>query len=69
MALAGSEGWRLPVGAAEVPGNNQAAALLDALARDTASGLAAFIVPGPDAYSKAQGQSSKTPGVPWRGPS
>jgi len=63
VALAGSEGWRLPVGAAEVPGNNQAAALLDALARDTASGLAAFIVPGPDPYSVAQGVSSSKPGA------
>ena len=31
--------------------------------RDTINGLVAFVVPGPDAYSKAQGQSSKTPGA------
>ena len=30
--------------------------------RDTINALAAFVVPGPDAYSKAQGQSSRTPG-------
>jgi hypothetical protein len=30
--------------------------------RDTINGLVAFVVPGPDAYSKAQGQSSQTPG-------
>ena len=29
---------------------------------DTMNALAAFVVPGPDDYSKAQGQSSKTPG-------
>jgi hypothetical protein len=33
------------------------------LTRDTINGLVAFVVPGPDAYSKAQGQSSKTPGA------
>src|ERR687887_127450 len=33
------------------------------LTRDTLNGLVAFVVPGPDAYSKAQGQSSKTPGA------
>lgn len=32
------------------------------LVQDTLNGLVAFIVPGPDAYSKAQGQSSSTPG-------
>ena len=32
------------------------------MTRDTINGLVAFVVPGPDAYSKAQGQSSKTPG-------
>src|SRR5437588_862442 len=63
VALAGSDGWRLPVRAADVPGNDQAAAVLDALARDTASGLAAFILPGPDPYSVAQGVSSPTPGA------
>jgi hypothetical protein len=33
------------------------------MTRDTINGLVAFVVPGPDAYSKAQGQSSKTPGA------
>jgi hypothetical protein len=33
------------------------------LTRDTINGLVAFVVPGPDVYSKAQGQSSKTPGA------
>lgn len=33
------------------------------LTRDTMNGLVAFVVPGPDAYSKAQGQGSKTPGA------
>jgi hypothetical protein len=33
------------------------------MTRDTMNGLVAFVVPGPDAYSKAQGQSSKTPGA------
>jgi hypothetical protein len=32
------------------------------MTRDTVNGLVAFVVPGPDPYSKAQGQSSKTPG-------
>ena len=30
--------------------------------RDTFNGLVAFVVPGPDEYSVAQGESSKTPG-------
>jgi hypothetical protein len=33
------------------------------LTRDTINGLVAFIVPGPDEYSKAQGESSTTPGA------
>ncbi|TMK63993.1 MAG: hypothetical protein E6G53_09665 [Actinobacteria bacterium] len=32
------------------------------LTRDTISALVAFVVPGPDAYSVAQGQRSSTPG-------
>ena len=35
---------------------------LDLLSRDTYSGLAVFAVPGPDAYSRAQGLTSPTPG-------
>ena len=30
--------------------------------RQTMSGLVAFVVPGPDAYSRKQGETSKTPG-------
>jgi len=35
---------------------------LDLLSRDTYSGLAVFAVPGPDAYSRAQGLTSPRPG-------
>jgi hypothetical protein len=37
-------------------------AVLDQLAADTISGLIAFVVPGPDAYSVAQGLSDSVPG-------
>lgn len=33
------------------------------LTRDTINGLVAFVVPGPDEYSVAQGESSDTPGA------
>jgi hypothetical protein len=33
------------------------------MTRDTLNALVAFVVPGPDDYSKAQGQSSPTPGA------
>jgi hypothetical protein len=33
------------------------------MTHDTINGLVAFVIPGPDDYSKAQGQSSKTPGA------
>jgi hypothetical protein len=36
--------------------------LLDQLATDTINGLIAFVVPGPDAYSVAQGVSDAVPG-------
>jgi hypothetical protein len=36
---------------------------MQVLARDTASGLVVFAVPGGDAYSRAQGQTSETPGA------
>ncbi len=36
--------------------------LLDQLAADTVSGLVAFVVPGPDAYSVRQGVSDSVPG-------
>jgi hypothetical protein len=38
------------------------APMFDALAMDTISGLVAFVVPGPDAYSVAQGVADTAPG-------
>jgi hypothetical protein len=38
------------------------APIFDALSRDTLNGLVAFVVPGPDAYSMAQGVSDTAPG-------
>jgi hypothetical protein len=49
----------------DVPGwldRVQAAAAKPDLVRDTMNGLVAFVVPGPDRYSRAQGESSKRPG-------
>lgn len=40
----------------------QLAPIFDALATDTLNGLVAFVVPGPDAYSLAQGVSDTAPG-------
>jgi hypothetical protein len=40
-----------------------AAELMRLLARDTIRGLVVFAVPGPDAYSRAQGETSRTPGA------
>jgi hypothetical protein len=37
--------------------------LLDELARDTLNGVAVFVVPGPDAYSQAQGTPRAEPGA------
>jgi hypothetical protein len=37
--------------------------LLDALTQDTLSGVAVFVVPGPDAYSRAQGTPRTEPGA------
>jgi hypothetical protein len=37
--------------------------LLDELARDTLNGVAVFVVPGPDAYSAAQGTQRAEPGA------
>jgi hypothetical protein len=37
--------------------------VLAELARDTLNGLTTFALPGPDAYSRTQGVSSKTPGA------
>jgi hypothetical protein len=41
---------------------SQSASIFDALATDTLNGLVAFVVPGPDAYSAAQGVSDPDPG-------
>lgn len=57
-------------------GSDPAKALTDALApalqglaRDTIAGLVAFVVPGPDAYSRAQGVTTPEPGgVAAKGP-
>jgi len=38
------------------------APIFDALSRDTINGLVAFVVPGPDAYSRAQGIFDTAPG-------
>src|SRR5205807_881887 len=68
MARAGMAGAGAVL--AQIPGFLARRGWLDAalaaetdLTRDTLNGLEAFVVAGPDAYSKAQGQSSKTPGA------
>jgi hypothetical protein len=55
---------------AQVPGFLARQGWLDAalaaetdVTRDTMNALVAFVVPGPDPYSKAQGESSPTPGA------
>ncbi len=50
-----------PAGAA-TPGLSDLAPIFDLLAQDTINGLVAFVVPGPDAYSVAQGESDTAPG-------
>jgi hypothetical protein len=40
----------------------KSASIFDALATDTLNGLVAFVVPGPDSYSVAQGVSDSAPG-------
>jgi hypothetical protein len=49
---------------AQLPGRFAAEALSakSDLVHDTLSGLVAFVVPGPDPYSRQQGEVSKTPG-------
>ena len=47
---------------AEVPNDRAAADALHTLSLDTYRGLAAWVVPGPDRYSRAQGETSPTPG-------
>ena len=62
LTLARVPGWTSSAGAADIPGLDQFAAVLRELARDTFSGLIAFVCPGPDAYSVAQGASTPLPG-------
>lgn len=50
-----------PAGAA-TPGLSDLAPIFDALSVDTMNGLVAFVVPGLDVYSIAQGASDLTPG-------
>jgi hypothetical protein len=50
-----------PAGAA-APSLSDLAPIFDALSLDTMNGLVAFVVPGLDAYSIAQGASDVTPG-------
>jgi hypothetical protein len=47
---------------ARAAGPAQLAPLFDAVATDTINGLVAFVVPGNDKYSKAQGEADKLPG-------
>ena len=47
---------------ARAPDDRAAADALHTLSRDTYRGLAAWVVPGPDPYSRAQGETSPTPG-------
>jgi hypothetical protein len=46
-----------------VPGVAELRPVLAELARDTMNGLAVFVVPGPDAYSRAQGTPRTEPGA------
>ena len=63
VVVAGTSLRLLPAAAIEplVPGH--AGKALQRLARDTISGLVVFAVPGSDAYSRAQGVTSLTPGA------
>lgn len=54
---------RFPAGAIEPLSPGLARQALQQLARDTISGLVVFAVPGSDAYSRAQGVTSRTPGA------
>lgn len=57
--LLGPTGWRLPGARAQVA---EAAMVLKQLSRDTFNGLIAFVVPGSDVYSVAQGVMADGPG-------
>jgi hypothetical protein len=50
-------------GTRDVPGVDALRPVLQELARDTVNGLCAFVVPGPDAYSAAQGTPRREPGA------
>lgn len=68
MARAGAVGFgaalvRLPAALRGRGWLDEAAAQDPDLTRDTINGLVAFVVPGSDEYSVAQGQSSTTPGA------
>ncbi|TDC66445.1 hypothetical protein E1200_16780 [Actinomadura sp. GC306] len=47
---------------ADPPGTDAVAEALDRLSLDTMSGLAVFVMPGPDPYSRAQGTPRAEPG-------
>jgi hypothetical protein len=47
---------------APTPTASDLAPVFDALATDTINGLVAFVVPGPDSYSAAQGMADTAPG-------
>lgn len=51
-----------PALVAATPDDRAAADALHRLSVDTYRGLAAWVVPGPDPYSRAQGETSPTPG-------
>lgn len=68
IARAGAVGFgaalvRLPAALRGRGWLDEAAAQDANLTRDTLNGLVAFIVPGPDPYSVAQGETSSTPGA------
>jgi hypothetical protein len=63
MAGAAAALAQLPAFLARQGWLEQALAAEADVTRDTINALVAFVVPGPDEYSKAQGESSKTPGA------
>ena len=68
LARAGAVGFgvalaQLPAALRDKGWFDEAAAQSPDLTRDTINGLVAFVVPGPDPYSVAQGQTSTSPGA------
>lgn len=59
-ALYGPTGFKIPAAHAQLSGLNP---VLAELARDTITGLAAFVIPGNDPYSAAQGVAAAGPGA------